>query len=118
MKITVYEYGKCSTCRKAAKFLSTNGHDYSLVDITVKPPSKKLLKEMLDVYEGNLKRLFNTSGVVYREQKISQKLADMSNTQAIDMLAKEGKLVKRPFLVVDGKARAIGFKEEEWGFLK
>ena len=113
----IYTYKKCSTCKKALKFLASHGHDYTTVDITEKPPSKKLITGMIGVYEGNIKRLFNTSGVVYREKKISQKLPDLTKAQAVDMLAKEGKLIKRPFLVVDGKPKAIGFKEEEWDFL-
>lgn len=109
----VYQYKKCSTCVKALKFLDKKKLSYDSLDITEKAPSKSELKFMLDKYEGDIKRLFNTSGVLYRELNIKEQLPKMSTAQAIDLLSKHGKLVKRPF-VIKGKTGLIGFKEEEW----
>ena len=109
----IYQYPKCSTCRKALKFLDQKGVRYSSVDITEKPPTKKELKQMLQHYDGDLRRLFNTSGQLYREFKIKDKLADMTTTDAVNLLAQHGKLIKRPF-VVHSRFGLVGFKEEEW----
>ncbi|MCB0420589.1 MAG: arsenate reductase family protein [Bdellovibrionales bacterium] len=112
-KIEVYGYSKCSTCRKAYKYLDERGVQYNEVDITENAPSVAELKKVLKSYEGNLKRLFNTSGVAYRELKISDKLKTMSDQEAIDLLSKNGRLVKRPFIASSG-AQLVGFKQEEW----
>ena len=118
MKLKVYEYSRCSTCRKALRYLDENNIDYTNVDITVKPPTKAELKKMLKVYQGNFKKLFNTSGQVYREKKLSTKLKDMTVTEAISLLASNGKLVKRPFLLTQYSG-VVGFNEEQWqGLLK
>jgi arsenate reductase len=111
--LKVYEYSKCSTCKKALKFLDSQGVDYKKVDITENPPSKAELKRMLKSYDGELKRLFNTSGVVYREMKLSEKVKNMTASEAIDLLASNGRLIKRPF-VLSGSEGAVGFKPDEW----
>lgn len=111
-KLKVYEYGKCDTCLRALKFLDGRGVDYEKTDITARAPSKAELKTMLG-HVGAVKKLFNTSGLVYKEQKISEKLPGMSEAQALDMLAGNGRLVKRPFVLGDGFG-FVGFKEEEW----
>ena len=113
MKLKVYEYSRCSTCRKALQYLNEHGIEYKKVEITEQPPSKGELKKMLKVYEGNLKKLFNTSGQVYREKKLGTKLADMFVTDAIDLLAANGKLVKRPFVVTQ-EGGVVGFNQEKW----
>ena len=112
-KIRIYSYNKCSTCRKALKWLDAKGVSYDVADITETPPKKTELKQMLEHYEGDLKRLFNTSGQVYRAMKLSSKLPDMSKAEAIDLLASDGKLVKRPF-TLGGDFGLVGFKEDEW----
>lgn len=118
MKVKVYSYKKCSTCQKALKFLTGQGIEADVVDITEQPPTKTELKSMLKSYEGEVKRLFNTSGVIYREMGLKDKLPEFSDSEAIELLASEGKLVKRPFLLVDeaGKkvGKRVGFKEAEW----
>jgi arsenate reductase len=106
-----YGYSKCSTCIKARKILKQSGVDFEDIDITVTPPSSKLLKDILNAGVYPLKKLFNTSGVVYRELKIKDKLANMSEAEAIDLLASEGKLIKRP-IISNGKAYVVGFNEE------
>lgn len=108
-----YQYKKCSTCVKAQKFLDKKAIKYKSIDITEQPPTKAELKKMLGFYEGDLRKLFNTSGVQYRELKIKDKLPKMSEAEAIDLLSKNGKLVKRPFLI-DASMGRVGFKEDEW----
>lgn len=111
----LYQYKKCSTCRKAIQYLDKKNIAYKDIDITEQPPTKTELKQMLGFYEGNIKKLFNTSGVQYREMKVSEKLKSMSNAEAIELLSKNGKLVKRPFLIDKDKNKGIvGFKEDEW----
>ncbi len=108
-----YGYQKCSTCRKALSFLKSKNISSEFVDITAQPPSQKELKAMLRSYDGNIKKLFNTSGLVYREMGLSKKINDLSDDDAIKLLAENGKLVKRPFIFI-GESGLVGFKEEEW----
>ena len=112
MTVRVYEYAKCSTCRKALNFLKGRKTEFTAVAIIDQPPSVSELKAMLG-YLGDLKRLFNTSGVQYREMHIADKLKTMTESEALTLLSKNGKLVKRPFvLLVDHGL--VGFKEPEW----
>ena len=113
MFLKVYHYSNCSTCRKALKWLDAREFLYTDIDITEKPPTKTELKKMLKHYDGDLRLLFNTSGVAYREQKIKDKLPALSPGEAIDLLAGNGRLVKRPF-VLTPKTGLVGFKEDEW----
>ena len=115
-KLKVYEYDGCSTCRKARKYLEANGIPYQLVAIREHPPTRTELKRMLDVYDGNLKKLFNTSGKDYRAGKLGDKLPSMPPAEALDLLATNGNLVKRPF-VLTKTGGAVGFKEDEWDSL-
>ena len=117
MTMKIYSYPKCSTCRKAIKFLETSGARFETVDITATPPSRSELVSMLDRVGGDIRKLFNTSGQVYRELQLSTKLPTMSTDEAMNLLASHGKLVKRPFLVVEGRAAAVGFDEAKWGKL-
>jgi arsenate reductase (glutaredoxin) len=112
-KIRIYEYSKCSTCRNALRFLDINNVAYEKVPIVETPPTKAELKRMLAAQNGDLKKLFNTSGELYREMKIGAKLGSMTQDQALDLLATNGKLVKRPF-VLTGDTGLVGFKEDEW----
>jgi len=113
MPIKIYQYPKCSTCRKALKFLDANNINYTAVDITEQPPTKTELKQMLKHQNGELRKLFNTSGVQYRELKIKDKLPTMTEKEAIDLLAQNGKLIKRPFLLTQTTG-FVGFKEDLW----
>jgi arsenate reductase len=114
MKVKVYGYKNCSTCKKATATLNKKGVAFEEIDITQKAPTKAELKAMLARYDGQLKKLFNTSGQVYREMKLGEKLAGMTEAKALDLLAGNGRLVKRPFLLVDGEAAAVGFNDAEW----
>ncbi|NND00912.1 MAG: arsenate reductase family protein [Gammaproteobacteria bacterium] len=115
-----YQYPKCSTCRKAARFLSDSGIGFESIDITQCPPSKSELRLMLKSYGGAIGKLFNTSGLQYRELNMKDKLPAMNNAQAIDLLSKNGMLIKRPFLVTndsastDGRHGLVGFNEADW----
>lgn len=111
----VYNYKSCSTCVKAKKFLDKKGIQYKDIPIVETPPSKAELRKMLSAYDGELKKLFNTSGLVYREMKLKDKINTISKEEAIELLSKNGKLIKRPFLI--GPLCLVGFKEEEWGKL-
>jgi arsenate reductase (glutaredoxin) len=112
-KVRIYEYSKCSTCRKALSFLDRHKIPYDKVPIVDTPPTKAELMEMLALQGGNIKKLFNTSGELYREMKISSKIDSMSESEAIELLASHSKLIKRPF-VLSGDTGLVGFKEDEW----
>ncbi len=108
----LYQYPKCSTCRKAVKFLKDNAIDVELIDITETPPSLEELNQMLLVL-GDRKKLFNTSGMQYRELDMKSTLPGMSDTEALALLSSNGMLIKRPFLIASSVA-LVGFKEELW----
>lgn len=117
MKTKVYAYKNCSTCQKAIKFLDKKNVTYEELPIVEQPPTLHELESMLDFIKkdgGTFKKLFNTSGVQYRELKISDKIKDgMTEKQALQLLAKNGKLIKRPFLLTT-KGGTVGFKENDW----
>lgn len=109
----VYIYGKCSTCRDAIRFLEELKVIFTVKEITKEPPSLTELKQMLDYQNGNLKKLFNTSGLLYKEMNLSTKLEDMPLSEALKLLNTHGMLVKRPFLL--GKNFGLtGFNKKEW----
>jgi len=113
MAVKVYQYSKCSTCRKALKWLDAKGVSYDSVDIVTSPPKKAELARALK--SGiPLKKLFNTSGQSYRDGGWGEKLAKVTQAQAIDALVADGKLVKRPF-VLSGDQVLVGFDEAAYG---
>ena len=116
--IKVYEYAGCSTCRNALKFLDKHGVKYEKHAIVDTPPTKAELKMMLAALKddgGTFKNLFNTSGVQYRELGISDKIkAGLTESQAIDLLVVNGKLIKRPFVILGADKGFVGFKEDVW----
>jgi arsenate reductase len=112
-KLRVYEYAACSTCKQALKFLEKKKIPFEAVPIVDLPPTVAELKKMLAHYDGKLGKLFNTSGVQYREMKLGEKLPQMSEAEALVLLSKNGKLVKRPFALSEKSGR-VGFKEDEW----
>lgn len=113
MKPRVYQYSKCSTCRKALAFLDKHGVAYESIDIVTQPPPKKELKQALSVGGVPVKKLFNTSGQSYREGKFGERLSTLSESQALDALAADGKLIKRPFIVGDDFV-LVGFDEPSY----
>jgi arsenate reductase len=109
----IFEYDKCSTCKKALKFLDQNRVSYRKIPIVETPPTEAELKKMLKFLKGDIKKLFNTSGILYREMGMSAKLKTLSEEEAIHLLAQHGKLIKRPFLLT-AQAGLVGFNEAEW----
>ncbi|MGK5595718.1 MAG: arsenate reductase family protein [Parachlamydiaceae bacterium] len=109
----VYVYSNCSTCQKALKFLKAHRILFTQKEITQEPPAKQELQKMLGFKHGDLKKLFNTSGQLYRDMQLSQKLASLSIDKALELLSSNGMLVKRPFLLGQDFG-LLGFKEEEW----
>ena len=106
-------YPKCSTCMKAKKWLEERGMEYELRDIKTDNPTAEELKTWWEKSGLPLKRFFNTSGNLYKEMKLKDKLPQMSEEEQIALLSTDGMLVKRPILVISGKV-LVGFKEKEW----
>ncbi len=109
----LYAYSKCSTCKAAIQFLKNRNISFIIKEIKDEPPSIKELKEMLHHQDGNLKKLFNTSGELYREMHLSQKLNEISLDESLLLLSKHGMLVKRPFLLAKSFG-IVGFKEADF----
>lgn len=107
------EYPKCSTCQKAKKWLDTNGITYTDRHIVENNPTYEELKEWHERSGLPLKKFFNTSGMLYKEQQLKDKLPNMTEEEQLKLLATNGMLVKRP-LIVDGDLVLTGFKEAEW----
>lgn len=112
MSMRVYAYEKCDSCRKALRFLREKGVTAEVVPIRETPPTMAELRRVLKEV-GQLKRLFNTSGQDYRALGLGPKLGSMSEDEALALLAANGNLVKRPFVVSDDWA-TTGFDEAEW----
>lgn len=108
----VYVYSKCSTCQKAISYLNENQVHFVRKEITETPPTIQELRTMLQHLKGNIRKLFNTSGQLYRELKIGEKLSEMPVEHAISLLNQNGMLVKRPFILSDNFG-FTGFTENE-----
>ena len=106
-------YPKCSTCIKAKKWLDEEGVKYTERHIVEENPSFDELKEWWEKSGLPLKKFFNTSGMLYKEMQLKDKLPGMSEDEQLKLLSTNGMLVKRP-IVVDGKTVLVGFKEAEW----
>lgn len=106
-------YPKCSTCKKAQKWLDESGVSYTLRDIKTENPTVEELKQWWEKSGLPLKRFFNTSGNIYKEMKLKDKLPEMSEEEQLALLATDGMLVKRPILVGKDKV-LVGAKEKEW----
>ncbi len=111
--LKIYEYKNCGTCKKALKFLDAKKIPYQKFPIREQPPTEAEIRKMLG-HVGDIKKLFNTSGLDYKALKIKDKLSKMSTEQVFHLLAKNGNLIKRPF-VMAAQDGWVGFKEEEWG---
>ena len=106
-------YPRCSTCKKAVKWLEDNGLEFTYRDIKEDNPSEEELRQWHAASGLPLKRFFNTSGMLYKEMKLKDKLPGMSEDEQFALLASDGLLVKRP-LLVNGGTVLVGFKEAEW----
>lgn len=107
------EYPKCTTCKKAKKFLLDNNIEFSERHMVEENPNKEELREFLKKSNLPIKRFFNTSGILYREMQLKNKVNILSEDELLDILASNGMLVKRPLLIGDDFV-LIGFKEADW----
>ena len=109
----LYQYPACSTCRKASSFLKSLSVEVESIHIVTSPPSEAELLAVAKQVPGGAKKLFNTSGEVYRELELKDLLPSMSEEEMVRLLSQHGKLIKRPLLVGDNVA-LVGFNEAEW----
>lgn len=109
----LYSYAKCSTCRDASRWLAAHGIAVEERSIYERPPTVAELKRMLGFLDGNLRRLFNTSGIQYRALGLASRLPGLTEVEALALLAGDGRLVKRPFLLADSFG-LVGFDEDAW----
>lgn len=112
-RLTFYAHPKCTTCEVARGWLRRHGLAFVEKDIRTTPPAVTELRAMLKALGGELKRLCNTSGIEYRAQGLTAKLPAMTEDEALRLLASNGMLVKRPFLLGPGVG-LVGFKEPAW----
>ena len=111
-KIVLYSYLKCSTCRKAAKWLESQDIEFQLIDIVKEPPIIKYLNLALKQYSDDKKKIFNTRGKAFKS--IDVDIQSLSREEIIQLLLSNGKLIKRPFLVYEEKKVILGFNEIEY----
>lgn len=117
MSVLFLEYPKCSTCKKAKAWLEGSGVDFIDRHIVENNPTAEELKQWHAKSGLPLKKFFNTSGMLYKEMQLKDKLADMSDEEQFALLAANGMLVKRPLIIGDDFV-LVGFKEAEWERLK
>ncbi|MDO5391343.1 MAG: arsenate reductase family protein [Eubacteriales bacterium] len=113
MQVLFIEYPKCTTCKKAKKWLDEQGIEYIDRHIKEENPTAEELKKWHEISGFPLKRFFNTSGMLYRELGLKDKLPGMSEQEQYALLASDGMLVKRPLLIGEDFV-LTGFKEEQW----
>ena len=111
-KIIFYSYLKCSTCRKAAKWLESKDFEFQLVDIVKEPPLVNYLNLALEQYSDSKKRIFNTRGKAFKTLNLD--INRLTKEEIIQLLLSDGKLIKRPFLICEGKKVILGFNEIEY----
>lgn len=112
-KVILIEYPKCSTCKKAKKYLEENNIEFTDRNIITETPTKKELKEWLDKYDISIDKLYNTSGMKYRELNLKEKRQTLSLEEQVSLLSSDGMLIKRPILLTKNKM-LTGFKEDKW----
>lgn len=113
MKALFLEYPKCTTCRKAKKWLEENNVEFEDRHIVEANPSKEELKGFYEKSDLTINKFFNTSGMKYREMGLKDVVKTASEDELLEILGTDGMLVKRPLLVLDNKV-LVGFKEEQW----
>ena len=109
-------YPKCSTCKKAERFLIDNNINYEVRNIKEDNPNKEELDKYIKLSNIDINKFFNTSGLVYRSMNLKDKMKDLSYDDKLDLLSKDGMLVKRPIFVTDNKV-LVGFNEKSWNDL-
>ena len=111
-KVIFYSYPKCSTCRRASKWLDQNNIKYQFKDIIKEPPTKKYLELALKLSSLNIKKIFNTRGKSFK--LIDFDILDLTKKQIIELLSNDGKLIKRPFLIINESKLLLGFNDFEY----
>ena len=111
-KIIFYIYLRCSTCRKAAKWLKSKNFEFQLIDIVKEPPLVNYLNLALKQYSDDKKRIFNTRGKAFKTLDLD--IDRLSKEEIIQLLLSDGKLIKRPFLIYEGEKVILGFNEIEY----
>lgn len=113
MKVEIYTLKTCDTCRKAVKFLKEHGIPFEEIPIREQPPTLAELRLALQSIGGDIRKLFNTSGQDYRALNLKESLPTMTESEALVLLASNGNLIKRPFLI-SGSLALVGFSESPW----
>jgi len=111
-KLIFYSYLKCSTCRKAAKWLESKDFEFQFIDIVKEPQLVNYLNLALEQYSDDKKRIFNTRGKAFKTLDFDIDL--LSKEEIIQLLLSDGRLIKRPFLIYEGKKVILGFNEIEY----
>ena len=111
-KVIFYTYPKCSTCRKASKWLDQNNINYKFKVIVKEPPSKKFLELALIQFSLDIKKIFHTRGKNFK--LIDSNILELTKQEIIELLLKDGKLIKRPFLIINERKLILGFKDSEY----
>lgn len=112
-QVLFLHYPKCATCKRAKKWLDDHGISYEERDIKLEQPSREELKAWYEKSGLDIKKFFNTSGLLYKSMDLKNKLPDMSEEEKLELLATDGMLVKRPLLVSENKI-LVGFKEAQY----
>ena len=107
------EYPKCSTCKKAKKWLLDNNIEFTDRNIVEDTPTEEELKKWIKESKKDIKKFFNTSGLKYKELNLKEKLTNMTDEEKIKLLSSDGMLIKRPLVITENKI-LTGFREEEW----
>ena len=113
MEILFVEYPRCTTCKKAKKYLEEKNIEFIDRHIVENNPTKEELKNWLEKSNLPINKFFNTSGVLYREMQLKDKVKTLSEDELLDILSSNGMLVKRPILITKDKV-LVGFKEDQW----
>ena len=111
--IKFYGYPKCSTCKKGENYLKENNINFEYINIKENVPSINELKKYIDLSGKDIKYFFNTSGLVYKELNLKDRLISMTIDEKLKLLSSNGMLIKRPLIITPNKV-LIGFKEKEW----
>jgi len=111
-KIILYSFLKCSTCKKAAKWLEKKDFEFQLIDIVKEPPLVNYLNLAFEQYSDDKKRIFNTRGKAFKTLNLD--INGLLREEIIQLLLSDGKLIKRPFLIYEGKKVILGFNEVEY----
>lgn len=111
--ITIYQHPKCSTCKKTRAWFDEEGIAYELKDIREEHPDRESIRQAIAAGNLTLRRIFNTSGNLYKELQLKDKLDSMDLEEALDLLESDGMLIRRPF-VTDGTQITVGHDEEKF----